>query len=66
MGVTNLRTSPYLPQTDEQVERFNRTLKGIFASYVNNDHNDWDIRLPLALFAYRTSRHAQFLGCHVF
>ena len=29
LGVQKLRTSPYLPQTDGQVERMNRTLKGI-------------------------------------
>ena len=46
------------PQTDGQVERLDRTLKGILTTYVNQDHNDWDIHLPLALFAYRNSVHA--------
>ena len=55
VGVTKPCTSPYHPQTDGQVERF-RTLKGILTAYVN-DHNDWDVHLPLALFAYRTSIH---------
>ena len=58
LGVHKLRTSPYHPQTDGQVERFNRTLKAIISSYVNGHHNDWDLRLPLALFAYRTSVHS--------
>ena len=40
-----------------QVERFNRTLKGILTSYVNDNHNNWDIHLQLALLAYRTSIH---------
>ena len=57
LGVKKVRTSPYHPQTDGQVERFNRTLKAILTSYVNDDHNDWDIHLQLALFAYRTSIH---------
>ena len=57
LGVKKLRTSPYHPQTDGQVERFNRTLKGILTSYVNDDHNDWDIHLQLALFTFRTSIH---------
>jgi transposase InsO family protein len=57
LGVKKVRTSPYHPQTDGQVERFNRTLKGILTSYVNDDHDDWDIHLQLALFAYRTSIH---------
>ena len=57
-GVQKLRTSPYHPQTDGQVERFNRTLKGMLTTYVNDDHNDWDLHLQLALFAYRTSVHS--------
>ena len=57
-GVRKLRTSPYHPQTDGQVERMNRTLKGILTAYVNKDHNDWDDHLPLALFAYRNSVHS--------
>jgi transposase InsO family protein len=58
LGVKKLRTSPYHPQTDGQVERLNRTLKGIVKTYVNQDHDDWDIHLPLVLFADRNSVHA--------
>ncbi|CAB4039911.1 Retrovirus-related Pol poly from transposon [Paramuricea clavata] len=58
LGVQKLRTSPYHPQTDGQVERMNRTLKGILTAYVNKNHNDWDDHLPLALFAYRNSVHS--------
>ena len=57
LGVQKLRTSQYHPQTDGQVERFNRTLKRILTAFVNDDQNDWDLHLPLALFAYRTSMH---------
>ena len=58
LGVHKLQTSAYHPQTDGQVERFNRTLKTIISSYVNSNHNDWDRHLHLALFAYRTSVHS--------
>jgi hypothetical protein len=58
LGVKKLRTSPYHPQTDGHVERLNRTLKGILTIYVSQDHSDWDVHLPLALFAYRNSVHA--------
>ena len=58
LGVEKLRTSPYHPQTDGQVERLNRTLKGILTAYVNKDHTDWDVHLPFALFAYRNSVHS--------
>ncbi|CAB3986752.1 Retrovirus-related Pol poly from transposon [Paramuricea clavata] len=58
LGVHKLRTSPYHPQTDGQVERFSRTLKAIISSYVNGHHNDLYLHLALALFAYRTSVHS--------
>ena len=57
LDVKKLRTSPYHPQTDGQVKRLNRTLKQILTAYVNKDHSDWDVHLPLALFAYRNSVH---------
>ncbi len=62
-GVKKLRTSLYHPQTDGQVERFNRTLKGILTTYVNQDHSYWDVHLPLALFAYRNSAHTSSGTC---
>ena len=40
MGIEKLRTSAYHPQTDGQVERFNRTLKALLTSFVNDRHND--------------------------
>lgn len=58
LGVSKLRTSTYHPQTDGQVERFNRTFERVLTTYVNEDHNDWDLHLPLALFAYRNSKHS--------
>ena len=58
LDVRKLRTSPYHPQTDGQVERLNRTLKQILMAYVNKDHSDWDVHLPLDLFAYRNSEHS--------
>ena len=69
MGIEKLRTSVYHPQTDGQVERFNRTLKALLMSFVNDRHNDWDLHLPIALFAYRNSRHTStgvspFLAVH--
>ena len=69
MGIEKLRTSAYHPQTDGQVERFNRTLKALLTSFVNDRRNDWDLHLHMALFAYRNSRHTStgvspFLAVH--
>ena len=37
------------------VERFNKTLDGLLRAFVNDEHSDWDERLPYVLMAYRSS-----------
>jgi len=49
-GIEKLCTTPYKPSTN-QVERFHRTMNSILAK------TDWDVRLPFAMAAYRTSKH---------
>ena len=53
LGVKALRTTPYHPQTDGLVERFNGTLKAMLRKSAREDGKDWDKLLPYVLFAYR-------------
>ena len=53
LHVDALRTSPYHPQTDGLVERFNGTLKEMLRKSAQEDGRDWDKLLPYVLFAYR-------------
>jgi len=48
-------TSPYHPQTNEQVEVSNRELKKILEKTVAYTRKDWSIKLDDALWAYRTT-----------
>ena len=56
LGVKHRLSTPYHPQTNGLVERFNKTLCEILAKYSIEYKEDWDIFLPSALFAYRTMR----------
>ena len=53
LHIRRIRTSPYHPQTDGLVERFNGTLKGMLRKFVGRGRSDWDDYLPYLLFAYR-------------
>ena len=57
LDIVKLRTSPFRPQTNGVVERFNQTLKKMLAIYVNKDQNDWDQHLSKLAFAYNTAEH---------
>src|SRR5207244_3589954 len=49
-------SSPYHPQTNGLVERFNRTLCEGLAK-VTEKENEWDKYIESVLFAYRTNKH---------
>ena len=48
-----IRTSPYHPQTDGMVDRFNQTLKAMLRKTIDEEGKDWDKLIPYLLFAYR-------------
>ena len=53
LHVEAIRTSPYHPQTDGLVERFNKTLKDMLRKAATEDGKDWDRLIPYLLFAYQ-------------
>ncbi|XP_072182290.1 uncharacterized protein [Diadema setosum] len=53
LGIRKIRTSPYHPQSNGLVERFNSTLKGMLKPYMDEGKCNWDEHLPYVLFAYR-------------
>ena len=57
LGIKKTRTTPYHPQSDGLIERFNRTLLDMLSIAVRDDERCWDLHLPTILLAYRTSVH---------
>jgi hypothetical protein len=53
LHIKRIRTTPYHPQTDGLVERFNGTLKAMLRKLTSRNQKDWDELLPYLLFAYR-------------
>jgi transposase InsO family protein len=42
LGIAKVFTTAYHPQTNEQVERFNRTILNALPGYVAYNQRDWD------------------------
>ena len=55
LNIEKMRTSPYHPQCDGLVERFNRTLEDMLAKYVRDNHSEWDLYLSYVMMAYRSA-----------
>ena len=51
LGIEKTRTTPYRPQSDGHVERYNRTLQQMLKAYVGDNRDDWDDHLPYVMAA---------------
>lgn len=58
VGATHLYSTPYHPQTNGQVERYNSTMDAKIAALSNSRKTDWDDQLPFVTFNYNTSIHS--------
>ncbi|KII65320.1 Transposon Ty3-G Gag-Pol polyprotein [Thelohanellus kitauei] len=59
LRIKKTRTTPYRPQSDGLVERFNRTLIQLLRTMINGGtENKWDDYIPPLLLAYRQSKQS--------
>ena len=57
LGMKKTRTTPYHPQSDGMVERFNGTLLDQLAKFADYHQTDWDQHIPFLMMAYRSAVH---------
>ena len=57
LNIEKLRTTTYHPEGNGITERSNRSIKPSLAKFVNENHSDWDMYLPMAISAYNNSYH---------
>ena len=57
LGIRAIRTSPYHPQTDGMVERFNSTIKQRLCCLPEEFGRNWDRGVDQVLFALRSTIH---------
>lgn len=57
LGTKQLTTTAYHPQTNGQVERYNKTIVTRLRHYVAKNQRDWDIFVQPLTYAYRSQVH---------
>ena len=53
LGIQQLKSSAYHPQSQGALERYHQTLKTMMKTYCHDNPNDWDKGIPFLLFATR-------------
>jgi hypothetical protein len=49
------KSTPYHPQENETIEAFNKILEIMLMKICSVNMDDWDLRVPIVLWAYRTT-----------
>ncbi len=55
LGVKQIMSSAYHPQSQGSIERYHQTLKSMIKTYCASYSGDWDVAMPFLLFAIRDS-----------
>ena len=58
LAIKRSMSTAYHPETDGQTERIDQLIEAYLRSDCNHEQNDWRERLPMAEYAYNSSKHS--------
>ena len=58
MGIEKSKISSYHPEGNAKVERIMRTILDMLSKYLDDNHTEWDVHLPLLMLGYRAQIHS--------
>lgn len=58
LKIKQTSTTPYHPQSNGSLERSHRTLGEYLRSFVEKDQQNWDTRIPYAMFCHNSTIHS--------
>ena len=51
--IQHKKSTPYQPQENGAVEEFNKVLEHALTKVWNENHDNWDMKIPTILWAYK-------------
>lgn len=57
LSIANVYTCTHRPETNGQVERYNRTVVAVLRNYVNEHEDDWDVYTSALTYVYDNQIH---------
>lgn len=58
LGIERSKISPYHPEGNSKCERMMRTVIDMLSKYLNENHDEWDLHIPLLMMGYRSQVHS--------
>ena len=55
LGIEKSNSSAFHPEGNSKCERMMRTILGMLAKYLDENHDEWDVHLPLLMLGYRAN-----------